>query len=1152
MSEVRAAARALSERAFSMPRRTAPLVALAMELRMPGVWIQVCRTAARSAPEWLEERLEPGDPLVAAIGTCGVGKPDEATARAVCALALGLCGRLDEGSSLAPAAALLGEPAPPDLTALDRHDHPRLGDLVAELRGEHASRSWRVSTVVSARDETARAGVAIVSLHPDRAPGLRLDAPMRLFAFRDEPMSEAIDAVRAALPTPGAALLVRVESESGEAAGGDACAAAIAAAAEAASRGRSIDSRVTVAGALDRTGAIRPSRQPDWEQATKVLGAAGPDARIYAPGIRPRPVESLRTLRRALAAPARRRRSAVVAAVTALGLAAAAAAILPGLGADADADSAARQAIELLPASPMHAAVSAARGLDLGESPLTREAAVKVLAAAPLTEVSGQEEGHLIAVAIDGAGEATTVSTKGRVTRWEIRDGRLHPLGAVAFPAGSEFLALSQSGRWLLVRPPESYEEALLIDTTGRRATRYLALPDEGAFAVGDSSEPVVAFVAGGTLKVWGAPAAPAIDGNAEVVALSPSGKLLAVAADAGRTAIFRRAPGGWRLSRGWRTETGAGFVAHLEVDDAGRTLLSASGLGDATFWASPRWKGDYQPSDAIGSLAGRSLYFVHSENELRLMQATRRGSAQAASFPAPVDGATERGVAVSPDGSRAMVAGPDGLFSLLDLRRVRMIPGGILTDSIDLAGSHLSVVEGTRGGTRLVSWDLSKLAPATVGPPVPGVGQVGVVTAEGELVVSCSELPAIAIRRASDGEVVGWVRGRGDESWGNLAADREGRLLAAVDAKRDAVTVWRLRHEPGGSVTGRVVYRGPAIKRAKPAFPDPLAISPDGRTLVYGTATRLIARDLRTGAQWDLPLDDAGEVVRVRFPTDRRLLVSGSRGAFELSGKRLSVRHQLLAERVYDAGLLASGLVVIPTREGIQVLAGRQPILISQAYDAGRIGPGTVSVTAGGAVFVPTVSALPLVLMEDLELTPEKLCALAGRAAAPDGCAPPPPLPPPLPPLGTAADRSPDVALSPEGLGWLRLGQPLPREVRRLPGYAWGACQARTLPGLGAAVITHAKRLETIVLFRASYADDDAPYEEERELATDRGLTPGAATYSAPLIYGPPDETLRDTMRWWLPRRNGGRTLLEVDSRYRDAQPLAMSVEERSCEGWA
>lgn len=1153
MSEEGDAGRALLGRAFSIPQRPAPIAALAVELRMPGAWIQACHAAAGSAPEWLEERLAPGDPVVAALGSHGDDpERDEATARAVCVLALVLCGRLDEGSSLASVAAQLGEPAPPDLTALNRDDNPLLGDLVAELRGEQASRTRRLSTVVSDRDGNAAAGVVIVSFHPDRAAGLRLDAPLRLFAPADESLSGAIEVARSLLAPAAAALLVRVESESGEAAGGDACAAAIVAAAEAAARGRSIDARVTVAGSLDRDGAIRPSRQPDWSQTKEILRNAAPNAIVYAPDTGLHSVRSLRELRRALAAPARRRRMFTATVAAAIGLAVAAAAIVPGLGADPDADGAARQAIELLPASPMRAAASAARALHLDDGPLPRKAATEVLATAPLTEAAGQEEGHLIAVAIDGAEQVTTVSTKGRVTRWQLGDGWLRPINAVGFPAGSEFVTLSQSGRWLLVRPPEDYERALLIDTTGRRATRYLELPEDAACAVGDESEPVLAVADGGTLTVRGGPAAPAIDGNVETAALSPSGKLLAVAVDSGNTAIFRRASGRWRLSRGWRTETGVGNVDHLEVDDAGHTLLSASGYGDATFWAARRWVGDYQPSDAIGSLAGRSLYFTHAEHELRLMQATRRGSARAASFPAPVDGATERGVAISPSGDHAVVAGPDGLFSLLDLRRVRMVPGGVVTDSVAFDGSRLSALEEGHGGTRLLSWELKKLAPAEIGPLVPGEGRVAVVTANDSLVASSSERPTVVIRRTSDGAVVGSVRGRGGESWGNLAADRSGRLLAAVDANRDAVTVWRLRRRPGGGIAGRVVHRGPAIERPDPTFPDPVAISPNGRLLVYGTEGRLFARDLRTDERWGLPTDEVGKVIRVRFPADRRLLLLGSRGAFELSGPRLHARRKLGTEPVHDAGLLSSGLTAIASRSGIRLLTDDDSALLSAPFDADNVGPGSVSVVAGGAALVPTLGALPLVLLTDLDLTPEKLCALAGRQTGDGRCVSPPPRPDPVPALGTAADRGSDVALSPEGLGWLHLGQPLPPEIRRLPAYAWGNCRARTLPGQGVYLVSNGERLESIALFSSPYVEDGAAYGEERETATDRGLSPStAAGYSAPELYGRPDEMRRGMMRWWLSRRDGGRSLLEVDSRYHSVQPVAMSVEERSCEGW-
>ena len=180
------------DRAFSPPSRPAPLAALASELRRPGIWIQVCRRAMEREPAWLEARLEPGDPLLEAIGRAGDAARDTAVAGAVCSLALGLCGQLDEAAALAPAARVLGEDPPAELGLLDAGRSPSLADLVAALRGDPIERIRRLSTVVEDQRGAARPGSVTVSLHPEREPGLRLDTAMRIFTLPDPVLESAL------------------------------------------------------------------------------------------------------------------------------------------------------------------------------------------------------------------------------------------------------------------------------------------------------------------------------------------------------------------------------------------------------------------------------------------------------------------------------------------------------------------------------------------------------------------------------------------------------------------------------------------------------------------------------------------------------------------------------------------------------------------------------------------------------------------------------------------------------------------------------------------------------------------------------------------------------------------------------------------------
>ena len=145
--------------------------------------------------------------------------------------------------------------------------------------------------------------------------------------------------------------------------------------------------------------------------------------------------------------------------------------------------------------------------------------------------------------------------------------------------------------------------------------------------------------------------------GDVEAVSISPSGRLLAVAASR-RTAIFRLEGAKWKLWRKWQEEVpsiAGAEVARIEVDDRGDTLASLEGLGSSLRWSSPHQVGEYETADGFGSLAGRSLYLLPSEHRLKLMQETPSGPAMATSFPAPVDGATQVPVAVSSVGDAAV-----------------------------------------------------------------------------------------------------------------------------------------------------------------------------------------------------------------------------------------------------------------------------------------------------------------------------------------------------------------------------------------------------------------------------------------------------------------------------------------------------------------
>jgi hypothetical protein len=223
----------------------------------------------------------------------------------------------------------------------------------------------------------------------------------------------------------------------------------------------------------------------------------------------------------------------------------------------------------------------------------------------------------------------------------------------------------------------------------------------------------------------------------------------------------------------------------------------------------------------------------------------------------------------------------------------------------------------------------------------------------------------------------------------------------------------------------------------------------------------------------------------------------------------------------------------------------------IDDAVTGDGNGPGTLAASQDDSVIVPHTAHLPLVILRAESPRGARLCALAGgRGTGDNGCASPPSLPAPRPPSGSPEDHEPDTTLSPNGLGWLRLGRPLPAPVERLPAYSAGPCAVRALPGRGAAVISHGDRVESIALFSTLYVPEDAGYRAEVELATDRGITPSAAA-TAPEAYGKPDEVLAGMMRWQLPRTDGGQSVFSASRDYDNTAPMTMSTEGAQCEIW-
>jgi hypothetical protein len=651
----------------------------------------------------------------------------------------------------------------------------------------------------------------------------------------------------------------------------------------------------------------------------------------------------------------------------------------------------------------------------------------------------------------------------------------------------------------------------------------------------------------------------PVGDRDVAVAAFAPSGRYLAVGTTTHESAVYERSGDGWALSRPWRRELEVDMaeLVEIDVDDAGTTLAYVDGrLGSALRWRSRGGRGDIRMAERGGVLAGGTLTLVPDDHKLRIADEDSGDVHQAALVAAPADSMTIRRVGISPSGDRAVVAGPDGLFSVLDLRAVRSVREGVVTASPSVHRQRLSALVPAGDGARMLSWDLGERAAGPAAGPIErGQPRVAVQIAGGRMIASSSDRDEIAIRRTSDGAVVGRLWAKGGESWFNLAADDEGRLLAAVDIERNAVTLWSLRAGADGSIGGQVEFRGPSFGSSSVSeLPLPVAVHPSGEALVYGADRGIVIRSLGDGSERSVSTRRIGKVVRARFsPDGDRVLLATTRGVSELAGDGWSAHGRLSSQAAHDAVALPAGDVAVANGDGVQLLPadGGDPITLSEAVSADGIGPGTLSASPDNDVLVPHSGPIPLTVLRAPRPSVAVLCALAGgRETGDAGCARAPALPVARAPRATAADNSDDTVLSADGLGWLRLDAPLPAAVAAYPAYRAGPCTVRQLPRRGAAVVAHDGRVETIGLSSSLYAAEDASYREPVEVATDRGLT-GAITFMARDLYGRPDDEAHGTMRWWLDRPGGGHSLFEVHTRYRHQPSVTMSVERPRCAVW-
>lgn len=1163
----------LVARALTPPTRLAPLSALAAELRRPGIWVALCRVAATRAPDWLQARIAADDQLVELLGAQS-SRPerDSERARAVCELALANCGRIAEAPSLKRAAAAISEDDPAgDFANLEASANPLLADLLADLRGERSIRRvGRARTVVVDERGRATTGWAAAAAVDGRAPGVRADITLRLFASDDELALTSIVLKERSKH----AVLVRLEDDDGWPASGDAGQLAVLVATWSAN-GRPELGEDLVLGALSDSGdTLVPGRTPPWADVAALLRDESPRGRVLAPraidGRNAEVVTNIAALRRAVGRRRRHRRAAALA--SALVVAAAISALLLGGGTDDTrrADRQAAQAENLLAVNPGAAALRAAAALRLKRDDATVHAALAVTAQARLIMAVGHERGRLVAVAVDDNGIATTVSNAGRATRWRLRGDAARPFSSVRISRDADLLAMSRAGRWLLLSTDRT-ETGLLVDAAGRVPTRAVPVPPQPddddepavALAVSDGPEPSIATAAdprGLVLDRGNDQRRIELPEPATALGFSPNGRLLAVAFASGQQIVLDGHTGA--ELRGPRIDFEPtplrGPIHRIDIDDRMTTLTQITfSLGGRT--AGPAWKIRTRTASGSGSsalgdpdlpitLGGRTLALTPQNNELEIRLERPVGDgpvAVAQTIPMPLDPTSTRPVGSAPRLGLAIFASPAGRFTIVDLRRIIVPDRHVLPSSIAVAaGSVSAVTVAPAGAAGLRRWSL--LTPGEPAAPAAAPFQpIGAeVSADGRRVVVSRKGQVVVIDLAS-GRTIASAAAPHGVAWGPAALDARGTTAAAFNQNDGRVTVWRLG--PGNSM--RVLRRSTPTPRIQASHPEPIALSSGGSQLVHGNARRLLMTDVGSGKSRPLELPAVGEIIRTRFGYDDALAVAGTGGVVLVdagewrSARRLTNQHTLDAQPVEHGVLTASA-------DGMKLRTPTGPdIVVAESRDRTGGAPGTLDAPGAPASIVPSVGDAPLVVLRSPGLSLRRLCSLGGRALAGNHCGPRPRLPMPRSaPDTTASVRA--AVLTASGLGPVRLGSRLRGELARVPGYRSGACAVRVIPNLAAAVVTRAGRVEAIGTFAAPYISDDADFTTDAEVMTDVGALTPSGFVAGDTEYGPPVH--RDsTGAWWRLRSARGDT-----SRLRiatdDQEPaITLSTPGARCDVW-